>query len=111
VVIAPLSNTTITVQQILSMNVPNILKFELGFAGMSFCCNLILFGRIEEGKANGATQAILGLAVLTLILALFLELAFMVLFRRSAGGRRSTVAGDVKGVGMADLGGIVGGFT
>ncbi|GMH46526.1 hypothetical protein TrRE_jg8401 [Triparma retinervis] len=114
VVIAPLSNATITVENILTLDVPNLLKFELLFAGISFCCNLILFGRIKEvGKVDGTTQCLLALAISTLLLAVFLELAFMVLFRRSAdgAGRRSTVAGDVREMEMGDLGGIVGGFT
>lgn len=109
--IAPLSSTSITFDQILSMLIPTLLKWELAFAGMSFICNLILFGRIEEGKASGTTNAILALATYSLTTALFLELGFMVFLRRTGETRRSTVARSSE-IGMMDSlsSGMAGGF-
>jgi len=81
VVIAPLSTSTITANDLIKLNLPHRTIFQGALSGLSFLLNFYLFANMEEGTA---TTGILPIAVTAEVLALvplFLEFFRMVLHR------------------------------
>jgi len=63
VVIAPLSTTTLTANELIKLNLPRRLIFEGALFGLSFLLNLYLFANMEEGKATGSIIGIVFTAI------------------------------------------------
>jgi hypothetical protein len=74
VVIAPLSNTTVTANGIIKLNLPRRLIFEGALFDLSFLLNLYLFANMEEGEVSGSIFGIVSAAIFLALIPLFLEL-------------------------------------
>jgi hypothetical protein len=83
VVIAPLSTSTITANDLIKLNLPHRTIFQGALSGLSFLLNFYLFANMEEGKASNSIWYIIFAAVILTATPLFLEL-FHMIFHRGA---------------------------
>ena len=81
VVIAPLSTTTITANDLIKLNLPRRLIFEGALFGLSFLFNPYLFANMEEGKATDSITTIGTAANSLAVKPLFLEFFHMIFHR------------------------------
>jgi len=82
VVIAPLSTTTLTANDLIKLNIPHRLIFEGTLFGLSFLLNLHLFANMEDGKATDSMKKIVWTAISLASIPIGLEL-FYIIFRRA----------------------------
>ena len=81
VVIAPLSTTTITANDLIKLNLPRRLIFEGALFGLSFLFNPYLFANMDKGKVTDNILAISFAAYTLALISLFLEFFHMVFHR------------------------------
>jgi len=79
VLIAPLSTTTITANDLIKLNLPRRLIFQGALFGLSFLLNLYLFANMEEGEATDSIGRISGIAIFLALVPIFIEL-FHIIF-------------------------------
>ena len=78
VVIASLSTTTLTANELIKLNLPRRLIFEGALFGLSFLPNLYLFANMEEGARSDVIATITFTAIFLALIPLFLELFHMI---------------------------------
>ena len=81
VLIAPLSTTTLTANDIIKLNLPRRLIIEGALFGLSFLLNLYLFANMEDEKATDSIKRIVCTAISLASIPLFLEFFRMVFHR------------------------------
>jgi len=78
VLIAPLSTTTLTANDLIKLNLPRRLIFEGVIFGISFLLNLYLFANMEERDESNGIYDILRTAIFLAFTLLSIELSHMV---------------------------------
>jgi len=81
VVLAPLSNTILTANDLIKLNVPLRFIFQGFIAALSFVLNIYLFANMEEGKASSRITTVSLVASFLIILCIFVEIFYMISFR------------------------------
>jgi hypothetical protein len=81
IIIAPISTTTLTANDLIKLNPPHRLIFEGTLFGLSFLLNLNLFANMEEGKTTDSIIGIVFTAIFLAAIPLFLELFHMIYHR------------------------------
>ena len=81
VIIAPLSTTTLTANNLIKLNLPRRLIFEGTLFGLFFFLNLYLFANMEEGKVIDSILTITFTATFLALIPLFLKLVQMIFHR------------------------------
>ena len=81
VLIAPLSTTTLTTNDLIKFNTPLRLIFQGALYDIFFLLNLYLFANMEEGKVTDGIDTITTIATSLALIPLFLELVHMIFHR------------------------------
>ena len=78
VLVAPLSTTTLTANDLIKLNLPRRLIFQGTLFGLSFLLNIYLFANMEEGESTKSIVGIVFMSIFLALMPLFLELSHMV---------------------------------
>jgi len=78
VVIASLSTTTLTANDLITLNLPHRIIFPGNLFGVSFLLNPRLFANMEEGKVTDSILVIVWTVILLGLIPLFLEFFHMI---------------------------------